>query len=657
MCELDPCGCAVKAKRDDQQIVSAGGLRLDKNTYLDGTLSGLLRLHQVLGIRFLYVKVIKGEEGCVLADHMGLGKTLQVIGTLQCWSAARLATDQTRTALVVAPAIVVPNWLDEANKWLPRNRGFRMGALPSGDARRLAAVKDWRAHGGCLVVGYEMFLRIVSKETEMSQLLLGTGLIVLDEAHRIKDPKSKIHLALRRVTTKRRILVTGYPIQNRLDEYYALVDYARPNILGDDDLFKRFFEGPIASYVDRTEAQSDDVDPAEVLRKTHVLRAVLQDVVLRRGADTLGDDLPLRHDWVVECDLTGIQRKLYDAFVASGDAESGNSEKGVAAYHTALAICNHPDIIKTRLAEEERLFSGECSEEVVPDNAWAAPEVVAREAARAAARQLNDQSKREQLRVKARMKNGVDDDEAFCGSLRKWAGPVLDDYVVGGSGASCKARVCLALLEKIKSRGERCVVFTQTLGTLDVLENLLRRTDISCNRIDGSMSTLTRSDIVHDFNAGNNAVDALLVSIKAGGEGVNMTGASRVILYDVSWNPCFDRQAMCRAHRLGQKREVNVYRLVAPSGTLEARAFELQRRKELLVREVIQQQGVSTEMARLIEGRCDDVLAAVVEAHTKAIISVKEDRLETAPPAPVSFRLSELEKKRALDEWAAMRRI
>ena len=140
-----------------------------------------------------------------------------------------------------------------------------------------------------------------------------------------------------------------------------------------------------------------------------------------------------------------------------------------------------------------------------------------------------------------------------------------------------------------------------------------------------------------------------------------MTGASRVILYDVCWNPCFARQAMCRAHRLGQKREVHVYRLVAPSGTMEARAFELSWRKESLVREVIQQQGVSTEMDCLIERRgddvSDDVLAAVVEAHTKAIISVKEDRLETAPPAPVSFRLSELEKKRALDEWAAMRRI
>ena len=496
-CDLDPCLCAAggrafKAKRDDQHIITplSDGFKLDDATRLDAALSERLRPHQRQGIKFLYDRVVKGGRGCVLADHMGLGKTLQLIGTLQSW----FVGDRDRTALVVAPAFVLPNWLDEVEKWLPRDRCIRMRPLPKGD--RAPTIKKWAREGGCLLVGYEMFRLIVSQGDDLASLILGTGLVVLDEAHRLKEPKSQIYKALTKITTRRRILATGYPIQNRLDEYYALVDYARPGVLGDDDLFKRFFEGPIVAYLDGGKNRG------EALRRAHALRNALTDVVLRRGADTLGDDLPRRRDWVVECALSPVQRKLYDAFVESGAAESTNSRGELAAYHTALAICNHPDIIDKHLSEEERLFCAETrSAEVVSGDAWAAPEVVAREASRAAARQLRDESKRDQHRVKARKKNGLDDSEAFCGSLRAWAAPVLTEHKGGSSKSSGKAQVCIALLKEVKRRGERCVVFTQTLGTLDVLEDLLASTDVAWCRIDGSTPAAARSEIVHAFNA------------------------------------------------------------------------------------------------------------------------------------------------------------
>ena len=110
---------------------------------------------------------------------------------------------------------------------------------------------------------------IVSQNDDLAKLVLGTGLVVLDEAHLLKEPKSQIYKALTKITTRRRILATGYPIQNRLDEYYALVDYARPNILGDDDLFKRFFEGPIVAYLDGGKNRG------EALRRAHALRNCL----------------------------------------------------------------------------------------------------------------------------------------------------------------------------------------------------------------------------------------------------------------------------------------------------------------------------------------------------------------------------------------------
>ena len=100
---------------------------------------------------------------------------------------------------------------------------------------------------------------------------------------------------------------------------------------------------------------------------------------------------------------------------------------------------------------------------------------------------------------------------------------------------------------------------------------------------------------------------------------------------------------------------MNVYRLVAPAGTMEARVFQLQRRKELLVREVIQQRGVSVEAARLVAGAGDEILKTVVAAHAAAVVGVREDPLETAPPVPLQKLLTEPEKRRAVDEWAAAR--
>lgn len=661
-CDLDPCLCAAggnafRAKRDATEVVVSAhdGLQLNKTTRLDAGLSAKLRPHQAAGIQFMFDRVVTQGEGVVLADHMGLGKTLQLIGCLQSWFSA----DHKRTALVVAPAFVLANWQDEVEKWLPRDRDIRMRVLPKQD--RALTIRRWARDGGCLLVGYEMFRLIASGNDDTAALLLGTGLLILDEAHRLKEPKSQIYKALSKIGTGRKILATGYPIQNRLDEYWALVDYARKGVLGSYDVFKSFFEAPIVAYLDGGAARK------EALRRAHALRTALGDVVLRRGVETLGDDLPRRRDWIVECALTPVQRKLYDAFEKSGAADAHQNSRGeLAAYHTALAICNHPDTVLKHLNEEERLFSIE--DEVVTD-AWSAPEVAAKKASKLQAKRLRDESKRDVHRVRSQKKNGLDDDEAFCGSLRAWAAPVFaPSYEAASASNSGKARVCLALLTAIKARGERCVVFTQTLGTLDVLEDVLTKTDITYARIDGSTPAAIRAALVHAFNRkhvtcdpkrrrSNDArVDVLLVSIRAGGEGVNMTGASRVILYDVCWNPCFDRQAMCRAHRLGQEREVHVYRLVAPQGTMEARVFQLQRRKELLVREVIQQEGISKAAARLIHvSRCeDDLLASVVTDHAPAIASIKEDPLETAPAVPAADLLTPQEKARALEEWAAM---
>lgn len=659
-CQLIPCLCGdapsgesdwvattcppTARRRVEEGLVLNSGETGAKQRCLDLRLSRVLKPHQVSGVQYLCARALEssGGRGCILADVMGLGKTLQLISVL--W--AYLADNDTNTALVVAPAFVLPNWMAEITRWLPGDVTLRSRCLPASGSRhaRVAAIAKWHTEGGTLLIGYEMFRQLVTTAAEKGSaddaIVLealcdpGPGLAVLDEAHRLKEPKSLLYKALKRIRTCRRVLVSGYPVQNRLDEYYALVDFARPGALGTYDTFKDFFERPIASYVEACENDANaDEAPTDssrlALRRAFALHDSLRDVVLRRDIDELGTELPPRRDWVIHCELSPTQAALYAAFEAS-TASSPSSEQReststatnslgeLASYHTALAIVNHPDIIHTALADEERLFE-EATEDTgaegdkrtkLGDDQWQAPEIVESERKATEERRARNEARLAKLRQKlaARIMSSVakaaqatcDDDAGedrlevavlSIGDLSRWARPVLrplakdpsasSGYVTAQADGRCgsgKAAVALALISAITAKGERAVLFSQTLGTLDVLERLLnnqnkRAKPIRYRRIDGATAAARRNAIVDRFNrdgvisTASNAIssasrrrafapvrksakstaatssksttqsssceeacDVLLMSIKAGGEGINLTGASRVIL-------------------------------------------------------------------------------------------------------------------------------
>lgn len=654
-CGLIPCLCAssgadvwlsstelAAVSPETRSAPAAEGLVLNpeepctsKRRHLAASLSRVLKPHQVEGVRYLWRRTVaKGGRGCILADHMGLGKTLQVIAVLSAYFAEDNGASPS-TAMVVAPAFVLSNWLNEFARWAPDDERLQPRCLPASGSRglRIESLGTWRREGGTLLVGYEMFRQLVTSADAGSVVLEalcdpGPGLVVLDEAHRLKEPKSQLYRALRRVKTSRRLLVSGYPVQNRLDEYFALVDFARPGALGGYECFKAFFERPIAAYIETCEAQGATSleDGKLALRRAFALQHALQDVVLRRGNVELGAELPMRRDWLVHCELSATQAALYGAFEQS--VLGANAEGELASYHTALAIVNHPDIVHAALRDEELLFE-EGPHAKRPrfdddEDAWIAPETVAAERRAREERHARDEVRRVKLRRKlaarivssvARARFEEDDLEAAAlsaaGNVSLWAAPVLrplatapaaggrsPGYSVGQASGRCgsgKATVALELLAAVTKRGERAILFTQTLGTLDVLERLIESRNgragdavVRYKRIDGATAPSTRTAIVEAFNRWptDDQCDVLLMSIKAGGEGINLVGASRVILFDICWNPCFDQQALCRAHRFGQRLPVHVYRLVGPKNTMEARVLRQQRRKELLVREV-----------------------------------------------------------------------
>lgn len=352
-------------------------------------LVNILKPHQIVGARFMWSHVAVEPEGfgCVLADFMGLGKTLQVITTVQAFLSKKILDDdgdiqqRHKHVLILAPTICVRNWEAEVVKWLGKREARRIGLHTLESSRekkmsdRVHVVKRWHKRGGILIMGYELYRLLVLQSSGEEKIAAGNqkyahlikqvyaclsdpgpDLIVLDEGHRVRNHKSKLVKALAHVKTTRRIILTGYPLQNHLEEYWTMVNFARPDYLGSLDEFKNRFVAPITNgqCIDSSEA-----DLRLARRRAFVLTQELKPLVLRRDQQYLFKQLPPKKEYVLMCKLTDAQAQLYREFLQRGVPTRGTSDKVdvLGGYHIALAISNHPDVIcdtYKRLEEEER---------------------------------------------------------------------------------------------------------------------------------------------------------------------------------------------------------------------------------------------------------------------------------------------------------------
>ena len=361
--------------------------------HLPRSLGRALKPHQLEGIRFVW-KHVRRADGCVLADYMGLGKTLQVLCV--CWAFVNawdpgtatlkgLAPDErgrgsgaaassgdahgesdgggsasdndsdnddedssaagngtsrdmkggdsipsaggarSGRVLVVAPAIVVRNWFNEARLHFPSHLLASLNlvvvdsTLYKSVEGRVQALQRWHQRGGVALIGYELFRGLIEpgraqvSDAQRQQLRAvlcepGPDMIVLDEGHRLRDNKSLLFRAFSRVATTRRVVLTGYPLQNHLVEYYCMVNFCRPGVLGTKAQFKDRFQYII------TAGSAKDSLPQQVVqakRRTYVLSCLLRPYVLRRGVAYLKAVLPAKKEWVVYCQLSTFQARLY----------------------------------------------------------------------------------------------------------------------------------------------------------------------------------------------------------------------------------------------------------------------------------------------------------------------------------------------------------
>lgn len=502
----------------------------------------VLRPYQQEGVNWLaFLRRFKLHGA--LCDDMGLGKTLQST----CILAATIVDRRNAglpflPALVVCPPTLVGHWAHEINQYVAED--VLKPLQYHGNPAERAELQPLIAAGNHNVV----IMSYDSLRADAAAICEGRSwsYCILDEGHAIRNPKARVTVAVKSIRAEHRLLLSGTPIQNDVVELWSLFDFLMPGFLGTEREFKTQYG--IAAARSVAAKKGGGLTEAGALA-TGALHKQVMPFVLRRTKDEVLKDLPPKIIQDIYVDLSPHQKQLYDAFegssaknevadLISGGAAAKVSSGGAggAAAHVFQALqylrklCSHP-----------RLVMGTGKKTVKGTGAQLAqaysPKFVALK----------------QILLDCGI--GIDPNAEVDAFSKKEE---------GGTSVG----------------GHRVLIFCQLKGLLDLVEEELFGTmlrGVSYLRLDGSIAPTARFDVVRKFNA-DPSIDVLLLTTHVGGLGLNLTTADTVVFLEHDWNPQKDLQAMDRAHRLGQKRTVNVYRVLT-KGTLEEKIMGLQRFK------------------------------------------------------------------------------
>ncbi|XP_036082614.1 probable global transcription activator SNF2L1 isoform X4 [Rousettus aegyptiacus] len=469
---------------------------------------GHLRDYQIRGLNWLISLYENGVNG-ILADEMGLGKTLQTIALLGYLKHYRNIPGP---HMVLVPKSTLHNWMNEFKRWVP---SLRVICFVGDKDARAAFIRDEMMPGewDVCVTSYEMIIKEKSVFKKFHWRYL-----VIDEAHRIKNEKSKLSEIVREFKSTNRLLLTGTPLQNNLHELWALLNFLLSDVFNSADDFDSWFD------------TKNCLGDQKLVERLHT---VLKPFLLRRIKTDVEKSLPPKKEIKIYLGLSKMQREWYTKILMK-DIDVLNSAGKMDKMRLLNILmqlrkcCNHP-----------YLFDG------------AEP------------------------------------------------GPpyTTDEHIVSNSG---KMVVLDKLLVKLKEQGSRVLIFSQMTRLLDILEDYCMWRGYEYCRLDGQtpheeredkfleVELLGQREAIEAFNVPNSSKFIFMLSTRAGGLGINLASADVVILYDSDWNPQVDLQAMDRAHRIGQKKPVRVFRLITDN-TVEERIVERAEIKLRLDSIVIQQ--------------------------------------------------------------------
>jgi transcriptional regulator ATRX len=453
-----------------------------------------------------------------------------------------------KSVLLVVPVNTVANWENEFRKWTDHlDPSIRVSNLTdvNRDARP-TAIRGWENRGGVLLLSDSLFSRLMGNAEYTERLQ--PDILVLDEAHTTLSNKSNAsYKALSSIKTPRRIALTGSPVQNNLLEYFMMVNWIRPNVFAmSESKFDKTFVVPIMQGM---ASDAPTIAVYNSMSQSKLLNEMLAPYVQRKDATELMKELPAMQQVVLHIRQSKMQYRLYRSFQKFQKTTAGTSYKNFFRMYTALRpIHNHPGCLtlasdknsQTNASAKDDENDAGCGDEAASNSDW-------------------------------------------WMSLFKKANPEKLKEAENGF----KIVLLLHILLLAEQIGDKVLVFSQCLKTLNFIEEVLSLDNWSEHvsslassfpgnkvgswkkgreylRIDGDISSAERGDLVEKFNNDekDGGICAFLISSKAGGMGINLPAANRVVLFDSHFNPTVTTQAVFRAYRYGQDKEVFVYRLL-----------------------------------------------------------------------------------------------
>lgn len=511
-----------------------------------------MKNYQVVGINWLSL-LFEKELSCILADDMGLGKTCQVIAFL-----AHLYEKGIKGPhLIVVPSSTIENWLREFQKFCPALSVMPYYANQSGRAEIRETIENNREDINVVITTYT-----IAKAKVDAHFLKNMDFCacVYDEGHMLKSSTSVLYEKLIRIPARFKLLLTGTPLQNNLQELASLLGFILPKVFNErkEDL----------QYVFANKAKTVDESHSALLSAQRIERAksMLKPFVLRRKKHQV-IDLPAKVSHVEYCEMNAAQKEIYEhekeevrkllADRAAGK-KTGNKSANIlmklrqAAIHPLLYRRHYNDTILSRMAKA-----------CLKEEQWSMsnPNIIYEEL------QAYNDFECHTMCVKNPNSLGK-----FALKNAEW----MDSGKVD--------RLC-ELLKRFKEKGDRTLVFSQFTMVMDILEHVLENQHLGFVRLDGRTNVEDRQSILDAFHERTD-IPVFLLSTKAGGAGINLACANKVIIFDSSFNPQEDVQAENRAHRVGQTRDVEVIRLVTKD-TIEEQIYALGQTKLALDQAVV----------------------------------------------------------------------
>jgi superfamily II DNA or RNA helicase len=454
-------------------------------------LQATLRDYQYEGFSWLH-RLRMSRFGGVLADDMGLGKTIQTLALLQ---SEKEANRLNRASLIIAPTSVIGNWLQESKRFTPELRVL----VYHGNDRHKDNFDDY----DLVISTYGLVQRDKRRFVAYNFYYL-----ILDEAHFIKNTRTKTRQVIQQFKATHRLCLTGTPLENHLGELWSLFHFLMPGLLGDRTQFRKFFRNPIEKH------QDDE--------RREILSRRIQPFLLRRTKNEVARELPPKTEMTNMIHLVDAQRDLYEAIRMTTEQEvrQAIAKQGLGKSHFILLDA----LLKLRqICCDPRLLS-------LPEASMA----------------------------------------HHC---------------------SAKLDACMELLDNLMQEGRSVLVFSQFTSMLKLIEEKLVARRYPYLKLTGQ--TRDRQAVVSAFQEGQAPI--FLISLKAGGIGLNLTQADTVIHYDPWWNPAVEDQATDRSHRIGQQRPVFVYRLIT-KGTVEEAMLTMQTKKRQLFQSLLSSDAVKNPL-------------------------------------------------------------